>query len=408
MKDLHILAFTHRQLEVSQVGCLHIAEDKQVEALLALKKNLHLDELLFLSTCNRVEYVFFTEKEVDEEFISSFLNTLYPHFDDKQRDLFETSYEYYQEINAVKHFLKVAASIDSMVLGEREIITQVRKAFDLCRSWGLTGDHTRLLLRYTIETAKRIYTETNIAEKPVSVVALAFHQIKERELPLDARVVVVGAGVTNTNMLRFLKKHGYSNFHIYNRTLSKAQKLVEEVGGKAYALDDLPSHQKGMDILLTCTGAEEAIISPTIYKKLVGGENSQPKIVVDLAIPHDLDSRVNASFPVEHISIDFLQQLSKRNLKERTKEIIKAEHIIAEAVFAFRKLYQERQVELAMSEVPKKIKEIKATAMQHVFSNELASLDGTSRETLEKIIDYMEKKYISVPMKMAKEIILNK
>lgn len=408
MKDLHILAFTHRQLEVSQVGYLHISEENQASALMVLKDVLQLDELLFLSTCNRVEYVFFTEKEVDEEFISTFLNTLYPHFDDKQQELFETSYEYYQEINAVKHFLKVAASIDSMVLGEREIITQVRKAFDLCRTWGLTGDNTRLLLRYTIETAKKIYTETNIAEKPVSVVALAFHQIRERKLPLDARVVVVGAGVTNTNMLRFLKKHGHSNFHIYNRTLAKADKLVEEVGGKAYPIEDLVLHEGGMDILLTCTGAEDAVITPVIYKKLVAEEKSQPKMVVDLAIPHDLDSNVSADFPLEHISIDYLQQLSKRNLKERTKEIIKAEHIIAEAVFTFRKLYQERQVELAMSEVPRKIKEIKATAMQHVFSNELNSMDGNSRETLEKIIDYMEKKYISVPMKMAKEIILNK
>lgn len=408
MKDLNILAFTHRQLEVSQVGCLHIAEDKQAASLLALKNAMQLDEVLFLSTCNRVEYIFFTEKEVDEEFIQTFLSTLYPHFNDKQLELFETSYEYYQEINAVKHFLKVAASIDSMVLGEREIITQVRKAFDLCRSWGLTGDQTRLLLRYTIETAKKIYTETNIAEKPVSVVALAYHQIMQRELPLNARVVVVGAGVTNTNMLRFLKKHGYTNFSIFNRTLSKAEKLVEEVGGQAYRLEDLAQHQGGLDLLLTCTGAEDAVITREIYEKLVGEEKTKPKIVVDLAIPHDLDRKVGAHFPVEHISIDFLQQLSKHNLKERTKEIIKAEHIIAEAVFAFRKLYQERQVELAMSEVPKKIKEIKATALQHVFSNELATLDGNSRETLEKIIDYMEKKYISVPMKMAKEIILNK
>jgi glutamyl-tRNA reductase len=209
-------------------------------------------------------------------------------------------------------------------------------------------------------------------------------------------------------MLRFLKKHGYTNFSIFNRTLSKAEKLVEEVGGQAYRLEDLAQHQGGLDLLLTCTGAEDAVITREIYEKLVGEEKTKPKIVVDLAIPHDLDRKVGAHFPVEHISIDFLQQLSKHNLKERTKEIIKAEHIIAEAVFAFRKLYQERQVELAMSEVPKKIKEIKATALQHVFSNELATLDGNSRETLEKIIDYMEKKYISVPMKMAKEIILNK
>lgn len=407
MRGIHIIAFTHRQLEVSQIGFLHIEEERQKNSLNELKNVMELDELLFLSTCNRVTFVFKTNQEIDESFMERFITTLYSDFDLKRVHLFTSSYEYYQEINAVKHFIKVASSVDSMIVGEREIITQVRKAFDLCKSYGITGDSIRLLIRYTIETAKRIYTETNIAERPVSVVSLAYHTLRTKDIPLDARILVVGAGVTNTNMLRFLRKHGFSDFAIFNRTFVKAELLANEVKGKAFALDALKIYSRGFDVIITCTGAEGSIITPALYKNLLG-EDKSAKTVIDLAIPHDLDAEIKTNYVVDHISIDELQVISRKNLKERTKEIIHVDHIIAEAVLAFRELSKEREVELAMTAVPNKIKEIKATALNHVFAKEVAALDPDSKETVEKIITYLEKKYMSIPMKMAKEILLNK
>lgn len=407
MRNLHIIAFTHRQLEVSQIGLLHIELDHQQERLSHLKNKSNLSELLFVSTCNRVEFVFSTTDEVDELFIRNFLIHLYPDFTEKYLNLFSSSYEYYFEINAVKHLLKVASSVDSMVIGEREIITQVRSSYEVCKGFGLTGDQIRLLMRYTIETAKRIYTETNISQRPVSVVSLAYHLLKSKTIPLNARVLVVGAGVTNTNMLRFLKKHGFKDFTIFNRTLEKAQLLADEVNGKALPLDDLASYTRGFDVLITCTGAERAVISEVIYKQLLQGETDS-KTIIDLAIPHDLDPTIPENFVVDHISIDVLQQISRKNIKERAKEMIHVDQIIAESVWAYRNLYKEREVEIAMREIPNKVKEIKSTALSHVFAEDIDKLDPESRETLEKVIDFLEKKYISIPMKMAKEIILNK
>lgn len=407
VRGIHIIAFTHRQLEVSQIGFLHIEEDRQKSRLNALKSALELEELLFLSTCNRVAFIFKTDQEIDESFMERFITTLYPDFDQHRVHLFTSSYEYYQEINGVKHFIKVASSVDSMIVGEREIITQVRKAFDLCKSYGITGDSIRLLIRYTIETAKKIYTETNIAERPVSVVSLAYHTLRTKDIPLDARILVVGAGVTNTNMLRFLRKHGFSDFAIFNRTFEKAELLANEVKGKAYPLEDLQTYNRGFDVIITCTGAEEAIITPELYKSLLVDDQSA-KTVIDLAIPHDLAPEIKTKHLVEHISIDELQVISRKNLKERTKEIIHVDHIIAEAVLGFRALSKEREVELAMNAVPTKVKEIKATALNHVFAKEIAALDDNSKETVEKIMSYLEKKYMSIPMKMAKEILLNK
>ena len=407
MRDTHILAFTHRQLEVSQVGKLHIDFNHQEQRLSQLKKELAIDEIMFLSTCNRVEFIFSTSQEIDESFIRNFFTKLYPHFDADLINLFSASYEYYQEINAVKHLLKVASSIDSMIVGEREIITQVRKSFDDCREFGLTGDKIRLLIRFTIETAKRIYTETNIADRPVSVVSLAYHTMRKRDIPIDARIIVIGAGVTNTNMLRFLKKHGFLNFTVFNRSVEKAQKLANEVNGDAYPLEQLKDYSAGFDLMITCTGSEDHIITPEIYSTLLNNEKDA-KTIIDIAIPHDLDPEVAKKYPLEHISVDYLQDISRRNLKERTKEIIKVDQIIAESTLAFRSMCKEREVELAMKEVPQKVKEIKNTALEHVFAKDLENLNPEAKEKLEEIIDYLEKKYISVPMKMAKKILLEK
>lgn len=405
MERLHILAFTHRNLNVSEIGRLHIELDKQKEVLSAFKSALHLDELMFLSTCNRVEFIFTTDQVVDTNFIHNFFATLYPHLEDDVINCFTKNNEQYEALGAVNHLLSVASSIDSMIVGEREIITQVRKAFEDCKAFGLTGDTIRLVMRFTIETAKRVYTETSIATKPVSVVSLAYHTLKNKRVPLDARVVIVGAGVTNTNMSKFLKKHGFKNFTVFNRTLSKAEKLAADLNGTALPLTELNTFKGGFDVLITCTGSDNHLISPEIYTQLVGTDEDK-KIVIDIAIPHDLSPSIKQMYAVDHISVDYLQEISNKNLQERAKEVENVEEIIQEALFNYKEAYKQRNIEIAMRQVPQKMKEIKSTALEHVFAEEMNSLDTDSRETVEKILAYMEKKYISVPMKMAKEILL--
>ena len=112
----------------------------------------------------------------------------------------------------------------------------MRNSFDASKKMKLTGDFIRLVLRHTIETAKRVYTETSIATKPVSVVSLAYHKLRDMNIPLDARLLIIGAGVTNTNMSKFLRKHGFKKFTVYNRTLSKAENLAKDLRGEAFSL----------------------------------------------------------------------------------------------------------------------------------------------------------------------------
>jgi glutamyl-tRNA reductase len=405
LQHLHILAFTHRNLELNKIGLMHIEKDLQSERLHKVKETHDIAELFFLSTCNRVELTFVKNQEVDSVFIQSLLKETFPNLsDDVISDLTE-KVEAYSGTNAVEHALAVASSIDSMIVGEREIITQVRLAYEHCRDLKLTGDLIRILMKQVIQTAKKVYTETSIATKPVSVVSLAYHQLKKLNIPLDARILVVGAGMTNTTMSRFLKKHGFTNFAVFNRSLEKAKQFASEIKGEAFSLSELKYYDKGFDVILTCTGADFHIITPELYDTILQGEKSN-KIIIDLAIPQDLDPVILENNDITYISVDFLQKISNQNLKERSKEIQHVEKILATSIIEFENLLKERNVELAMKTVPQSIKEIKNTAFSEVFKNDLESLDEHSKEVLEKIIGYMEKKYISGPMKLAKEILL--
>jgi len=208
-------------------------------------------------------------------------------------------------------------------------------------------------------------------------------------------------------MSRFLRKHGFKNFVVFNRTLSKAEALAKDLNGQSFPLDDLSIYSKGFDVIITCTGSENHIITPEVYTQLLQGDKDR-KVVIDIALPQDLDPRVMETENVMHISLELLQKISTQNLKERSKEIQHVEEIISEAIFDFKHIYKVRTVELAMRAVPQKVKEIKHTAINEVFKNEMETLDENSKEVLEKIIAYMEKKYMSGPMLMAKEILLKK
>ena len=405
INELHIIAFTHRNVSLNEIGALHIAVENQKERLSGIKAFMRLSELMFLSTCNRVEFAVSTKEYVDVNYLKTLFSNLYPDFSAEQLDRYSSIAELHHGIDAVSHQLSVAASLDSMVVGEREIITQVRSAYDASKEMELSGDFLRILNRHTIQTAKKVYTETSIATKPVSVVSLAYHHLKDLNVPLDSRILIVGAGVTNTNMGRFLRKHGFTNFNVFNRTKSKAEKLANDLNGVGHDLSSLDHFDKGFDVIITCTGSENHLISPAIYQQLLQNETDK-KIVIDIAIPQDLSPEIKANNKVTHISVEMLQKISNENLKARSKEIIHVEEILSEALTELNLINHNRTVELAMREVPFKVKEIKATAMNDVFHNELNDVDAQSRELIEKIVGYMEKKYMSVPMRMAKEILL--
>ena len=397
MKDLKVIAITHKQSSLSNIGLFHINDEKRIQKLNDLKSYLGASELLYLSTCNRVEFVL-VEKQSTLQQLTEKIVTFFevPHL---AKEL-----THFQNGDAVLHLMEMASSLDSMVLGEREIITQFKNAYVECNEAGYTGDFIRILERHVVLAAKKVYTETRIAQNPVSVVSLAFKQFEKRGLHKDGAILVIGAGQTNTNFCRFLYKAGYSNIHIFNRSIEKAQSLAKLVSGKAYALVDLPNFQEEIEGAVVCTGADYAVVTPA----LVSGwkcANAQT-VMVDLSVPENIASEVKESGKTDVINVANIEPISRQNLKKRKEELIHCNAIIANCIVEFESVVKERKVELAMQEIPKTIRDIKSKALQEVFAKDIESMDENSKEVLNRMADYLEKKYISVPYKMAKEILL--
>ena len=405
MNNFKSIAVTHKHFDINDIGKFHIDEKEWENRLSVLKESSGIDELMFLSTCNRVEFLLNTTSVTDKDFVKKFIFSVYPEIKNEDAEKTISSALVLEGEGALKHLFHVASSLDSLVVGEREIITQVRNSYELCKKLNLTGDLLRIVIQKTIECAKKVYTHTNISRNPVSVVSLAYRKLRELNVKLDSRFLIVGSGVTNSTMAKYLKKHGFTNFVVFNRTLSNAEKLANELTGKAFPLSELKNYKKGFDVIVTCTGSSEAIITKEIYSSLVGNDKSK-KVVIDLAVPNDLDEEILKNYDVNLIAVNNLQEIAKKNLLEREKELSACEIIIDQNIEEFRRDFKERMVEIAMSDVPRKVKEIRETAVNEIFAKDIEKLDVQSKETLDKVIAYLEKKYISVPMKMAKEILI--
>lgn len=406
MNDFKVIALTHRTLGLDLIGKYHIEPEEQGTRFASFEKLFEIREFLFLSTCNRVEFFIRTHEKLSTDYIRKFLTHYFPNISKEEIHRSVEQARIFTGIDAIRHIFHVASSLDSLVVGEREIITQVRNAFERSKKFGFSGDFIRIAIQKAIETAKQIYTETEISTKPISVVNLAYRQLLERNLNNKQRLIFIGAGTTIEAMAGNLIGHNFQSIKIFNRTIERAQRLASILHGEAYALQDLTYKCGEFDIIITCTGAEGSIIDHSLYEQMLK-KDSRRKTIVDLAIPNDIDPAVVASFDVDYIAIETLKEEAKRNLKEREKEIFRCEALVEQRLAEFEDAFRTRKLELAMQSVPQMMKEIKGRALDKTFAKDIEKLDPESKDTLHKILNYLEKKYISIPMKMAKQVILD-
>ncbi|WP_395811562.1 glutamyl-tRNA reductase [Daejeonella sp.] len=405
MKYLKVIAFTHKQIDLKDLGKFVICNESLESSLESVRRKFDIPEIFYIGTCNRVEFVFTADQNLSNEFVREFIQALNLPVSDEQVQAFADQVSIYEDVEALNHLLRISCSLESLVVGEKEILAQVRKAYDTCRLAGFTGDYLRLVMNRVVKTSKEVYTNTAIARKPISVVSLAYRKLRELKMCTQSRILIIGAGETNKNISKYLKKHKYSNFTIFNRTLQNAQVLADELGGKAYGLDALKTFKDGFDVIITCTSATEPILTNEIYNSLLNTDTSR-KVIVDLAVPNDTSPEVLDNNPVTFIEVHSLQEIANSNLQERYEELIFAERIIEDNILEFKPVLKQRRVEIAMRDVPVKIKEIRSAAVNRIFADEIEGMDSNSREVLERVMNYMEKKYISLPMVMAKDILI--
>jgi glutamyl-tRNA reductase len=404
----HVITLTHRDAHLEDIGkiALPVSSPAQLEERLsALKQQMGWEELMYLTTCNRVLYFFYTTNQPTEQVSQELLENIRLDLSTSQITALTAKMQVLHGNDALQHLFEVSASMDSMVVGEREILRQLRQAYEQCVAWQLTNDNIRLAMRSTIETAKEIYTNTGIGEKSVSVVSLAFETMMKHNLPKDTRFLLVGAGQTNTLFSKFLQKKGFKKVSVFNRSIEKACAIASNFDGKCFLLTELEHYSEGFDVLVVCTAAIEPIVTPVIYQKLLATETNS-KIVIDLSVPNNVAREVVESFPIKYIDIESIRSIASKNQQHRAQESEKGKLIIARRLQEYRQLWHERQIEISLQNIPAEIKAVKEKAIKEVFRKEFETLNPESQSLLLQMLDYMEKKCVAIPMKTMKSIAL--
>ncbi len=407
LDNYKILTITHHNLNVDEIGNFvvhHEGKDDLKAKLIALKGQTRLEELIYLSTCNRVSFICYSNEEFDLDYIKDFFKVVNPELGEDKLKMISKFVDVYNGSSAVSHLFEVASSMDSLVVGEREIFRQFRESYQQSLDFGLVGDNLRLLENSTVKAAKEVYDKTRIGEKPLSIVSLAVKSLLDTGISKDARLLIVGAGETNTLFAKFLKKYDFNNVSIFNRSLDNAAHLVELLDGKAYHLSELNTYDKGFDAMIVCTGATTSIIDSSIYRNLLQKEND-PKLVIDLSVPNNVDASVVEGFEMNYVDIEQLRHLSTENLEFRKTEVHAAKVLLKNQLLNFNNYFQQRQLEKALNVVPKEIKEIKERAIHSVYKKQIDLLDDNAQALIAEMMNYMEKKCISVPMRAARKLV---
>lgn len=404
LRKLQILTITHQNLSVEELK--HFVLPQEETTLLAqklrdLKQAFNITELIYLNTCNRVSFIMATDEYIDTQWIKRYISAINPKLEETVLNRLPKFVDAWSGVKALKHLYQVASSVDSLVVGEREIFRQFRQAYNFALEHGLTGDFLRLVQESTVKVAKHIYTHTKIGERPVSVASLAFQKLLETEIDKASKVLLIGAGETNTNIARFLSKHDFGNVVVFNRSINNANEIGTLLKAETNHLSDLASYSGGFDSIIVCTGSTTSIIDIPTYRSLLQ-KDARRKVIVDLSVPRNVDPAVVEQFDIEYIDIENLRSLAEINMNFRKQEVAEAMKIIESMAEEFDNKLQIRRVEKALREIPQAIKSVKEKAISEVFKSDIEKLDGDSRQILMDIVDYMEKKCIAVPMKVAK------
>ncbi len=404
VNNLRAISLNHHHFPLETIGSFAIPHEELKARLDAAKEEFQMSELMYLGTCNRVEVVFDVPHFVCSGFTQQLLSFMFPEHDKSFIKGVAQKAQRFNGEETADHVFRVAASLDSLIIGEREIITQLRNAYEQCEGMKLTGDSLRLLNQHAIRIAKDVYTHTNLSKKPVSIVSIAWKLFQEKHPDVNAKIVLVGAGQIITNFAKFLAENGYTNVRVYNRTLENAAAIAKSFNTEALPISELKNEQSDFDTLVVCTGSTEVVVNREMFNQMC--LSKKHRTVIDLALPANVDVEISQSPDVTFIDMLAVQREVQKNISYREEALNDCIAIIEKGKNEFKKLFQERSIERAMSEIPHTIKEIRQTAVESVFSKELAQLSEHDRELVDKIISYMEKKYISVPMKLAKSVLL--
>ncbi|HNY70910.1 MAG TPA: glutamyl-tRNA reductase [Syntrophorhabdus sp.] len=336
-----------------------------------------VDENIVLSTCNRTEF-YFSCKNLDSA-LDKFYQALSRHFSIEKEWLEKYTYLLTDE-DTYRHLFLVASGLDSMVVGEPQILGQVKDAYRLATDCNTSGFFLDKVFHKTFNVAKRIRTETKVGYNPVSISAMAIELAKKifGELK-DKKTLVIGAGEMCEIALRYFKKEGVGDIYITNRTFHNAQKLADETTGIPRPFNDLQDLLEKVDMILSSTGSERPLISRELVSVVMKKRKQKPLFFIDIAVPRDIEPSVNNLENVYLYDIDDLKELSQQHLSDRLAESEKARSIVDEEVKKFSQWLRQLDKNPLISNIYEKVEEIRSRELKKILQKNKNTDDETMK-----------------------------
>jgi glutamyl-tRNA reductase len=328
-----LVGLNHHTAPVSVRERFAFSKHRLPEALDSFIDGEHLTEGMILSTCNRVELLSVTPHEPHEgiHYVESFLTNFHRKIDGIHEHLYQRA-----EVDAIRHVFRVTASLDSMIVGEPQIMGQVKEAYAVAQDAGKMGPVLSKLMHKAFNVAKRVRTETKVGSNAISVSYAAVELARRIFNSLEGHtVMLVGAGEMAELAATHLLNAGASRIIVSSRSLDKATQLAEKFQGEALAFDDYRSRLAESDILIFATAAPHFVIEPEDVKAAMARRHNKPMFIIDISVPRNVDPRINL---IEHVfvyDVDDLQAVINANLREREAEARKAELIVEDEITRF-------------------------------------------------------------------------
>jgi len=398
---LTLVGLSHKTAPVEIREKLTFPENRQEESLALLISSQDVVEAVIVSTCNRTEIYAVTASGSDGP--GAVIDFMCEYHDLDRHDL--VRYLYIQEGEAVVHHLfRVVASLDSMVIGEAQILGQVKAAYEAAFSHNATGRIFNRLFRQSFEVGKRVRTETAIGESAVSISYAAVELAKKVFDSLEGRtVLVLGAGKMSELTAKHLCSNGVCNVLVANRTFERAEELAARFEGVAIPYEDLYVRMHEADIVISSTAATQYVITRDQVAGALKGRRGRPLFFIDIAVPRDIDPAVNTLPDVFLYDIDSLNGVVESNLEERMREAERAEHIILEEMGEFEQWLESMEVVPTVAAVRAKADAIRAAELEKAMKR-LGGLSEKELQTVEMLTQSIVNKMLHGPTSRLKNV----
>jgi len=397
--QLSLIGLSHHTAPVEVRERLDFPAKDLPTALQSLTEQDGVIEAMLLSTCNRVEVFTRLEDHIDAlPLVTNFL----AQQRQLPRDILTTHLYEHQQQEAIRHVFRVASSLDSMVVGEPQILGQIKTAYATARAVGSVGSILDEVLRHAFATAKKVRTETGIATTAVSISYAAVELAKKIFGSLEGKsVFLIGAGKMSDLAARHLQRSGAQTIFVANRTFARAEELAQALEGTAIRFDDLLSHVQKADIIISSTGAPVFVIKKEDGQRFLHERKNRPMFFIDIAVPRDIDPELNKLDNIFVYDIDDLQQVIEANKRHRQHEATRAEQLVEQEATQCTRRLKQLEVGPTLAALQQQLHKLRTDELAHA---NLTDLSAEQRTAVEEMTRRLVNKILHGPLVTLKQV----